>query len=102
PEFILHYSNKARLSGWWRDIKKIAGTLSKDKERERLSPYNAEPMEYLGRYQSEDLLSCQDGRLVAVDFIRGCPMERLLGKDDKDWLKLVDLRSWLSENRLFY
>lgn len=97
PEFILHYSNKSRLYGWWRDIKRITGKLSVEKEKEKLSPYSAEPMEYLGRYASEDLLNCHDGRLVAVDFIRGRPVERLLGAEDKEWLKSVDLQSWLHE-----
>jgi len=59
-------------------------------------------MEYIGKYETEDLLSCHDGNLVAVDFIRGVPVERLLSKGDKDWLKSVDLQSWLHENGLFY
>ncbi|MBA7571364.1 hypothetical protein ES708_13126 [subsurface metagenome] len=92
PEFIQHYDNKARLHGWWRDIKKIV-ILSKSKEKEKLSPYNAEPMKYLGRYYTSELLFdediCGDKKLMAVDVIRGSPVERLLGAEDLEWLKSV-------------
>lgn len=91
-EFIQHYDNKARLKGWWRDIKKIV-TLSKSKEKEKLSPYNAESMKYLGRYYTSELLFGEDiygaKKLVGVDIIRGSPVERLLSAEEMDWLKSV-------------
>ncbi|MBA7697484.1 hypothetical protein ES703_106149 [subsurface metagenome] len=97
PEFIQHYDNKARLHGWWRDIKKIA-VLSVSKEKEKLSPYNAEPMQYLGHYYTSELV--YDGdiygemKLVGVDIIRGSPVERLLSAEDLAWLKDVAFQSW--------
>ena len=98
PEFIQHYDNKARLHGWWRDIKKIV-ILSVSKEKEKLSPYNAEPMKYLGRYYTSELLFDGDlygeMKLVGVDIIRGSPVERLLTEEDLDWLKGVAFQSWM-------
>lgn len=94
PDFIQHYDNKARLFGWWRDIKKLAA-LPKEREIVKLSPYDAEPMDYLGQYHTADLLEDMSGRLVAVDIIRGRPIERYLSDDDVYWLKTVDLQSWL-------
>ena len=52
-------------------------------------------MEYLGHYSTLELFDMHDGKLVAVDFIRGSPVERLLNGDDKTWLEKVDLQSWL-------
>jgi len=94
PAFIQHYDNKARLFGWWRDIRKLVSLLPKD-EKQKLSPYNAEPMDYLGRWSTIELLDMHDGNVVAVDFIRGRPLERLLNNDDREWLENVDFQSWL-------
>ncbi|MBA7569850.1 hypothetical protein ES708_11592 [subsurface metagenome] len=97
PEFIQHYDNKCRLHGWWRDIKKII-FLSVKEEKVKLSPYNASPMKYLGRYYTSELLFDEDiygaHQLVGVDVIRGSPVERLLSAEDMDWLKSVAFQTF--------
>ncbi|MBA7561268.1 hypothetical protein ES708_02905 [subsurface metagenome] len=89
PGEFTHYDNRARLFGWWRDVKKMV-VLSEKEEKIKLSPYTAEPMEYLGHYSTSELVSDSEVRkLVAVDIIRGSPVERVLGDDDFEWVERV-------------
>lgn len=94
-EFMAGYDNRAKLTGWWRDIQKIVDLSQKD-EIQKLSPYTAEPMEYLGRYDNSELLDCQGGRLVAVDIIRGKPVERYISNEEKGWLELIEYKQYYS------
>ena len=93
PEWLLHYENKARPFGWWRDIGELV-KLSGKEEKIKLSPYDSTPMEYLGKVDTLDLLNGEvsGGNLVAVDFIRGSPVERLLDKEELSWLYGVDFQ----------
>lgn len=96
PDFIEGYPNKARLFGWWRDLDKELGPVSP--EITKLSPYDGEPMDYLGKYDITELVDDISGPLIAVDIIRGRPVERYLTDDDVGWLKRVDLYSWLNSS----
>ena len=95
PVWLLPYDNKARLFNWWRDIGEFV-KLSGKEERAKLSPYDSTPMEYIGKVDTLDLLNGEvsGGNLVAVDFIRGSPVERLLDKEELSWLYGVDFQRW--------
>lgn len=93
PEWLLHYENKARVFGWWRDIKLMV-KLSPDKEKSKLSPYNAGKLNYLGRYSTSELLENNNMTLVGMEMIKGSPFEWVLKKDDLEWLQQVDIDAW--------
>ncbi|MBA7561276.1 hypothetical protein ES708_02913 [subsurface metagenome] len=92
PGEFTHYDNRARLFGWWRDMKKMV-VLSEKEEKVKLSPYTAEKMARMGNYSTSQLLEDSEvggeRRLVAVDLIRGSPVERVLSEGEVKWLKGV-------------
>lgn len=83
PEWLLHYENKARVKGWWSNLKNIT---VEDTEKEKVSPYTGENMSYLGKVSLAMLFNKSVGY---VDFERGKPVENDFTEDDKKWLKEV-------------
>jgi len=93
PEWLIHYSNKTRVFGWWGNLKSMAGKASED--REKLSPYTGKPLKpiatglfaYEGREGLATILELAGGRLFWVEFIRGKPVEGEYTPEDLAWLK---------------
>jgi len=90
PEWLLNYDNKARVFGWWSNIK---GFVIDKKEIEKISPYTGEQMDYRGKYSLWQLDDESEGQFGYVEFIKGQPVEGMLTDDDKEWLKGVIRKS---------
>lgn len=92
PSWLVGYDNRTKVFGWWANMKNVKGKKSGE-EIEKLSPYTAKPMEYIGRYTGapglESILSQSGGRLVWVEFVRGQPFEGEYNACDIEWLKSV-------------
>lgn len=90
PAFIRHYDNKARVNAGW---KAVCGLYSpgKDDDKQKLSPYNAEPMEYVGKTYVSEVVK-DNVELVALDFLRGRPLEYYISDADKEWLLDVEYK----------
>lgn len=91
PEWLAKYSNKARVYGWWRDMKSY---ISEDKageldDRTRLSPLDASEMTYIGRFDVEQVLDT--GNIWTLDFIRGGPRLCKLSDKQKRWLEWMSV-----------
>jgi hypothetical protein len=89
PAWLLDYSNKARVKGWWCSLKSIT---TESEEKEKVSPYTGQNMHYVDTYEGmsiDTLLKYAGDTLGGVEFVKGHPFEYDLTKDDLNWLKGV-------------
>ena len=96
PDWLEGYENKARVKGWWSNLKNIV--IDKKEDRAKLSPYTGKPMRYLWRLSYNSLIEHSGGDLGCVEFIRGQPIESSLSQDQLDWLKGVMKRTIYDED----
>lgn len=96
PCWLEGYSNKTRVFGWWRDMRNLldAAPDAPDRiledDRAKLSPYNGRKMRYIGAVSTRTVVEMhEEGGLVAVDFIKGRPIERVFTSDDIAMLKSI-------------
>jgi hypothetical protein len=88
PDWLLHYENRTRVFGWWRYISRLTeGADMSDKEK--LSPLDGEPMEYMGTISLEGLLARGQGKLGYLDIVKGKPVVGELTEADIGWLRSV-------------
>ena len=90
PSWLEGYENRARVFGWWANLKAMAGKVARE---DKLSPYNSNPMTYVGSYTGDTgfdaMLEHTSGRLQWVEFIRGRPVEGEYTEEDIAWLRDV-------------
>jgi len=91
PEWLENYENKARVKGFWSNLKNMA--LMPEEEKVKESPYTGEAMRYMYPVGYEGLINYSSGNLGAVEFIRGEAKEGFLDDEQKAWLKGVMKRS---------
>lgn len=92
PEWLEDYENRARVKGWWCNLKTIGAGKRGDKAK--ISPYTGEPMKYMYSVSYEGLLSYAGGDLGSVEFVKGEPIESVLSELDLEWLKGVMKRQY--------
>lgn len=93
PVWLQHYENKARVRGWWSNLKNI--TTESD-EKEKISPYTGENMGYKDTNDGitvESLVKYAGGSLGYVEFVKGHPFEGDMSENDIEWLKGVMIYS---------
>lgn len=91
PKWLEGYNNNTRVFGWWKHLKSLtAGVDMEDKEK--LSPFEGEPMEYKGTISIEGLLYHSDGKLGSLEFYKGQPLFDNLSSEDIEWLRSVEYK----------
>ncbi len=94
PAWLEGYKNRARVLGWWGILGNL--TCGMVDEKEKISPLTAEPMIHEGRISLVGLMmdvpeDGRDGRLGAMDMVKGKPVLYEFGCDDVAWLNSVCL-----------
>jgi hypothetical protein len=86
-EAFCRYANRARVFGWWKNLKSI---LPRHPEKSpKLHPLTGQEMTYLGH---ETLFSLTQGRpLGFLDMVRGKPIMASLTPSELHWLRSVQL-----------
>lgn len=85
PAWLEGYENKSRVRGWWSNLKSF---VVDDTERDKVSPYTGESMQYLFRTTYDGLIY-HASTLGLVDFVRGQAVEVELTIEQQKWLKEV-------------
>lgn len=95
PAWLVDYGNKARVKGWWSNLKDFS---VEDKEKDKVSPYTGEKMTYVGRVGLQHLTEeCRFGR---VEFVKGRAVELNFSGDELEWLnqKMIYNRELMTES----
>jgi hypothetical protein len=88
PEWLMRYENKARVKGWWSNLKNMS-VESQDKIK--VSPYTGGNMTYLDTNDGVtlDSLVRYAGTLGYVEFIKGKALENDMTDEQIEWLRGV-------------
>jgi len=85
PPWLEHYDNRTRIYGWMQSLTTLAGPAD-PKDKAKLSPINARPMEYIGGLSLYALQNAPTGPLSGLDLARDGPLIYPLTPHDLDWL----------------
>lgn len=90
PAWLMHYENKARVKGWWSNLKNIT---TESEEKFKVSPYTGENMNYVDSNDgmTVDSLLRYAGALGYVEFVKGKAFEGDMSDEEIAWLKGVML-----------
>ena len=90
PSWLERYDNKARVFGWWASLKSLTQG-SELGEKEKLSPVDGEPLEFVSMVSLDGILYMSKGKLGYLEFYKGEPIEGELASEDIEWLRSVML-----------
>jgi hypothetical protein len=94
PEWLDNYGNRARAFGWWRDMKVMAGRMSKEIIKRDI--LTGKPMKYMGQLSLWTILSNEIPGYL--DMVKGNPVYHKLKGNEIYWLASVDIKATVDKD----
>ena len=93
PQWLEGYQNKGRPFGWWCNLSTLGFT---EDDKSKLSPFDCEPMVYIGATPLTAILGRSEGVLAGLEMVKGVPVVTQLNIEDLTWLRTVEYKGAFS------